>query len=190
MKKLVLVLAVILALIRGVEAQGNFEFAPSVNVFTESNSVASFDPLFSLKGSIYFVNKESISFGAFGEVGTTSFTSFEDEDYFSYNSNIISFGLKLKYLLSKNGFNPYVSLELGDSFLFAEERLRSFTVRGLLGFEVEFKNSESSWFLESGYSFSQYGETEFAFTNYSPNIIGANSFVISTGFRFWKIGGN
>jgi hypothetical protein len=171
-------------------AQGNFEFAPSVNVFTEKNSIASFDPLFSLKGTVYLINKESLSFGAFGEVGTNSYTSFLNDEYFSLNSNIVSFGAKLKYFLSTNGFNPYVSIEAGDSFLFTEERLRSFTVRGIFGFEVPFNNSDSSWFMDIGYSFAQYGETEFAFTNYSPEIFGANSFVFSTGFRFWKIGGN
>lgn len=190
MKNLVLISVLILAITQGVKAQGNFELSPIVNVFTEDNSIASFEPLFSLKGSVYFLNRENISFGAFGEVGTNSYTSLEDEDYIPHNSNIFSFGLKLKYLLSKNGFNPYVSLEVGDSFLFTEERFRSFTVRGLLGFEVPFNNSESSWFLEIGYSFAQYGETEFAFTNYSPEILGANSIIISTGFRFWKIGGD
>jgi hypothetical protein len=187
-RRFLLITTIILCLAQFTKAQGNFELGANTGIFIE-DSEYDFNSLFSLKTSVYFVSKEKVGFGAWGEMGKTHFNSSEDEGYFSKESNLVSFGLRLKYFLSKNGFNPYVLMEVGDSFLFEEETYKSFTFRGILGFEVEFNNSGSSWFLETGYNLTQYGDYDFAFLDPSPDrsIISANNLMIATGFRFWRI---
>jgi hypothetical protein len=143
MKKLIFITLIVLGITSFVKAQGNFELGANTGIFIE-DSEYDFNSLFSLKTSVYFVSKEKVGFGAWGEMGKTYFTLYENEEYFSQGANILSFGLRLKYFLSKNGFNPYILMEVGDSFLFTEETLNSFTVRGILGFEVPFNDSESS----------------------------------------------
>jgi len=178
MKNLILTLTLVLVFVQGTKAQGHFELGATTNIFV-SETQYDFDPLFSLKATGYFL-KGDFNLGSFAEIGTTKFS---DESYETSSLNVISFGLRGKYLLAEDSFAPYIVLEIGDSFILTEETLKSFTVRMDLGFEVHFKNSNSAWFLEAGYSFAQYGEDEFAFTR-SDEVIGMNSLILSTGFRF------